>query len=110
MNAAPPLPEPLVELPEPEPATESGPPEPAPLPRSRKSTRGKRDGLPASLARADRVAVTVKKLGADAPIAKIASEAGVSVSTARRYMPADSASDSQKVAFSVDASASPVGF
>jgi len=95
-HAAPPAPEPVAELPEPEPIadrsepeppSESCPPEPAPVPGSRTSTRGKRGGLPASLTSAGKVEATAKKLGADTPIAKIASEAGVSVSTARRYLP-----------------------
>jgi len=113
MNAKPAVPEPVVELPkpepivemsEPEPPTESGPPEPAPLPRSRTSTRGKRGGLPASLTSAGKVAATVKKLGADTPIAKIASEAGVSVSTARRYLPNAQQAASPEVLGSADES------
>ena len=78
----------------PESPAESGPPEPAPLPPIRRSTRGKRGGLPASLTNAGKVAATVKKLGVDTPIAKIASEAGVSVSTARRYLPVGQAAAS----------------
>lgn len=99
---APPAPGPIVEMSEPAPPTESGPPEPTPLPRSRKSTRGKRSELPASLTSAGKVAATVKKLGADTPIAKIAAEAGVSVSTARRYLPNERQPDSPEVSRSAE--------
>jgi hypothetical protein len=68
------------------------------------SAVGSRGALPPSLTARSKVVAAVATLGADAPIADIASKAGVSVSTARRHLPREQQPDSPVVSRSADES------
>lgn len=65
---------------------------------------GPRGALPPSLTGRGKVAAAIATLGPGAPIADIASKAGVSVSTARRYLPKEQQPDSPEVPGSADES------
>lgn len=67
-------------------------------------TTGPRSALPPSLTGRSKVAAAVATLGPDAPIADIASKAGVSVSTARRHLPREQQRDSPEASRSVERS------